>query len=78
LLDFGLAKGMPLHMTRVTSSGSIYGYTPSYAPMEQIQGSTQHAIAKEQEKFLHKNLVGWLIAFVILALLLIALVRVFS
>jgi serine/threonine protein kinase len=39
LLDFGLAKGMPLHMTRVTSSGSIYGYTPSYAPMEQIQGA---------------------------------------
>lgn len=38
LLDFGLAKGMPLQMTRVTSSGSIYGYTPNYAPMEQIQG----------------------------------------
>jgi len=38
LLDFGLAKGLPLQMTRVTSSGSIFGYTPSYAPMEQIQG----------------------------------------
>lgn len=38
LLDFGLAKNSPLQMTRVTSSGSIYGFTPNYAPMEQIQG----------------------------------------
>lgn len=39
LLDFGLAKGTPLHVSKVTSSGSIFGYTPSYAPLEQIQGS---------------------------------------
>ena len=38
LLDFGLAKGNPLWMTRVTSSGSLYGYTPNYAPIEQIRG----------------------------------------
>ncbi|MEW6213554.1 MAG: serine/threonine-protein kinase, partial [Acidobacteriota bacterium] len=39
LLDFGLAKGINLHQSRVTSTGSIFGYTPSYAPLEQIQGS---------------------------------------
>ena len=38
LLDFGLAKGKPLWMTRVTSTGSLYGYTPNYAPIEQIRG----------------------------------------
>ena len=38
LLDFGLAKGKPLWMTRVTTTGSLYGYTPNYAPLEQIQG----------------------------------------
>jgi formylglycine-generating enzyme required for sulfatase activity len=38
LLDFGLAKGRPLQMTRVTTTGSIYGYTPNYAPIEQIRG----------------------------------------
>jgi len=38
LLDFGLAKGKPLWMTRVTTTGSIYGYTPNYAPLEQIRG----------------------------------------
>ncbi len=38
LLDFGLAKGRSLQMTRVTTTGSIYGYTPSYAPIEQIRG----------------------------------------
>ncbi|HKQ06983.1 MAG TPA: serine/threonine-protein kinase [Blastocatellia bacterium] len=38
LLDFGLAKGKPQWVTRVTSSGSIYGYTPNYAPLEQIRG----------------------------------------
>jgi hypothetical protein len=38
LLDFGLAKGKPLWMTRVTTTGSLYGYTPSYAPIEQIRG----------------------------------------
>jgi formylglycine-generating enzyme required for sulfatase activity len=39
LLDFGLAKNTPLLMTRVTTTGSIYGYTPSYAPIEQIRGA---------------------------------------
>jgi serine/threonine protein kinase len=39
LLDFGLAKGLPLSTAHITSSGSIFGYTPSYAPLEQIQGS---------------------------------------
>jgi serine/threonine protein kinase len=38
LLDFGLAKGSVGAMTAVTTSASIYGYTPNYAPLEQIQG----------------------------------------
>jgi formylglycine-generating enzyme required for sulfatase activity len=38
LLDFGLAKGNLQSMTRVTTSGSLRGYTPIYAPLEQIQG----------------------------------------
>ncbi|MCI0485892.1 MAG: protein kinase [Blastocatellia bacterium] len=38
LLDFGLAKGKPIYMTRVTTTGSIHGYTPNYAPIEQIRG----------------------------------------
>ncbi len=38
LLDFGLAKGLAEHISQVTLSGSIYGYTPNYAPLEQIQG----------------------------------------
>jgi eukaryotic-like serine/threonine-protein kinase len=38
LLDFGLAKGQPAQMTRVASDGSLYGYTPNYAPIEQIRG----------------------------------------
>jgi len=39
LLDFGLAKGTPLQISRPSSNSSIYGYTPSYAPLEQIQGT---------------------------------------
>jgi serine/threonine protein kinase len=39
LLDFGLAKGTPLQISRVTTSGSIFGYTPNYAPLEQIHGT---------------------------------------
>jgi eukaryotic-like serine/threonine-protein kinase len=39
LLDFGLAKGFIGQMSRVTTSGSIFGYTPNYAPLEQIQGT---------------------------------------
>jgi formylglycine-generating enzyme required for sulfatase activity len=38
LLDFGLAKGSA-EMALSTSSASIFGYTPTYAPFEQIQGS---------------------------------------
>ena len=36
LLDFGLAKSLSLNMSRMTS-GSIFGYTANYAPLEQIQ-----------------------------------------
>lgn len=39
LLDFGLAKGLTEHASRATTSGSILGYTPHYAPLEQIQGT---------------------------------------
>jgi len=39
LLDFGLAKGSNVQVTRVSTTGSIFGYTPHYAPLEQIQGS---------------------------------------
>jgi serine/threonine protein kinase len=38
LLDFGLAKGQVSEISRVTTSASIFGYTPNYAPLEQIQG----------------------------------------
>src|SRR5688572_6753865 len=38
LLDFGLAKGQTSEISRVTTSASIFGYTPNYAPLEQIQG----------------------------------------
>ena len=38
LLDFGLAKGSA-ELALSTSSASIHGYTPTYAPFEQIQGS---------------------------------------
>src|ERR1043166_77488 len=38
LLDFGLAKGQAGSVSVVTTSASIYGYTPNYAPLEQIQG----------------------------------------
>jgi serine/threonine protein kinase len=39
LLDFGLAKGQPSHLSRVTNTGSVFGYSRSYAPLEQIQGA---------------------------------------
>src|ERR1041384_5701685 len=39
LLDFGLAKGEAAGMTRVSSVGSVFGYTASYASLEQIQGA---------------------------------------
>ena len=38
LLDFGLAKGQVHELSRVTASASIFGYTPNYAPLEQVQG----------------------------------------
>jgi protein kinase-like protein len=38
LLDFGLAKGETGGVSVVTTSASIFGYTPNYAPLEQIQG----------------------------------------
>src|SRR6186997_3319919 len=38
LLDFGLAKGQSADVSRVTTAASIFGYTPNYAPLEQIQG----------------------------------------
>jgi hypothetical protein len=37
LLDFGLAKGQAGDISRVTTAASIFGYTPNYAPLEQIQ-----------------------------------------
>jgi TonB family protein len=39
LLDFGLAKGYVGNISRITTSGSIFGYTATYAPLEQIQGA---------------------------------------
>ncbi len=38
LLDFGLSKNT-VGETRITTTGSIVGYTPHYAPMEQIRGT---------------------------------------
>lgn len=39
LLDFGLAKGSITEATHAEGGKSIQGYTPNYAPIEQIQGS---------------------------------------
>ncbi|MBV8855940.1 MAG: serine/threonine protein kinase [Acidobacteria bacterium] len=38
LLDFGLAKGTPTRAT-ATATCSILGYSPHYAPLEQVQGT---------------------------------------
>jgi serine/threonine protein kinase len=41
LLDFGLAKGFAGQMSTVEAEShrkSVYGYTPNYAPLEQIRG----------------------------------------
>ncbi|HEY1016530.1 MAG TPA: protein kinase [Herpetosiphonaceae bacterium] len=38
LLDFGLAKGT-IATTMLTTTSSVRGYTPLYAPLEQIQGT---------------------------------------
>lgn len=40
LLDFGLAKGIVPLATQAEGAGaSIFGYTPQYAPLEQVQGT---------------------------------------
>jgi hypothetical protein len=39
LLDFGLAKGSAQQSTGASTTGSVFGYTPQYAPLEQIQGA---------------------------------------
>src|SRR6185295_14490993 len=39
LLDFGLAKGAAGHMAPEAAGRSFYGYTPVYAPIEQIHSS---------------------------------------
>lgn len=39
LLDFGLAKGAPPEASLTDSSVSIFGYTPVYAPLEQMKGA---------------------------------------
>ncbi|MCI0491042.1 MAG: SUMF1/EgtB/PvdO family nonheme iron enzyme [Blastocatellia bacterium] len=39
LLDFGLAKGAAGGLEPATAASSVLGYTPHYAPFEQIQGS---------------------------------------
>lgn len=39
LLDFGLAKGAHTLQSQLSTSGSVFGYTPHYAPIEQIHNS---------------------------------------
>lgn len=39
LLDFGLAKGNPTDAAHQTAAKSIFGYSRSYASLEQIQGT---------------------------------------
>src|SRR4051812_16397062 len=39
LLDFGLAKGNPTDAGHATAGKSIFGYSRSYASLEQIQGT---------------------------------------
>jgi eukaryotic-like serine/threonine-protein kinase len=44
LLDFGLAKGHAEDVSRFTAAPvSLYGYTPRYAPLEQIKGTGTEA-----------------------------------
>src|SRR3712207_5185279 len=38
LLDFGLAKGAPARAS-ATATSSVLGYSPHYAPLEQVQGT---------------------------------------
>ena len=40
LLDFGLAKGTPaVQVSKMAATGSVFGYSRNYAPLEQIQGA---------------------------------------
>ena len=39
LLDFGLAKGTPVAISRASVTGSVFGYSRNYAPLEQMQGT---------------------------------------
>ncbi len=39
LLDFGLAKGTAGQTSSVMTSRSVFGFTPNFAPLEQIQGT---------------------------------------
>ena len=39
LLDFGLAKGTPAAPSRASVTGSVFGYSRNYAPLEQMQGT---------------------------------------
>ena len=39
LLDFGLAKGNVSDASRPSRASSVFGYSPAYAPLEQIQGA---------------------------------------
>jgi Serine/threonine protein kinase len=43
LLDFGLAKGGAGQTQSVTMSRSVFGYSPHYAPLEQIRGTGTEA-----------------------------------
>ncbi len=44
LLDFGLAKGKAGEMSSVNSNQTIIGYTPGYAPLEQVLPADQRWI----------------------------------
>jgi serine/threonine protein kinase len=39
LLDFGLAKGSTGQTSSIMTSKSVFGFTPNFAPLEQIQGT---------------------------------------
>ena len=43
LLDFGLAKGYASGTSPLAPAASVFGYTPAYAPLEQIQGAGTEA-----------------------------------
>lgn len=45
LLDFGLAKSFSGSITTAVANKSILGYTPNYAPLEQIQGTGTNSLS---------------------------------